>query len=81
MRADVKIRAFVWGTLDEKKREWKQELMDVFQIDEQFQKYWDKVCIDLLNVCFCDCLFRFQYNDTFLCINETVKYNHKCMAY
>ena len=34
---------------------WKQELMEVFQIDEQFQKYWDKVCIDLLNVCFCDC--------------------------
>ena len=59
MRADIKTRAFVWGALDEKKREWKQELMDVFQIDEKYQKYWDKVYNAVSGVCFSDCFISF----------------------
>lgn len=49
----IRIRAFIWKSLEVKKREWKQELIEVFHINEEYQKYWDKVCYVFLTVCFC----------------------------
>ena len=53
LEVGVKSRAFVWKSLEVKEREWKQELIEMFHMNEAYQKYWDKVCYVIWIVCFC----------------------------